>query len=239
MIAARVGWWTRCLRHLFGLTRVVAFYASRSQSDHLSTIHLSLPSPSAPSPTSIRSTARRHRAEMSSRGLNRRGHLSSKVPNVKLRPSSSALPSKVHEAEPRNAMDQELQRRAWEAGDGKSLKVPLVRHRKWESGWVEGSSLIVNRRGRLVGRSALHSEALGKGHNHIHRCRRQGEVISLKTTIRVLADPTQPHLTELARNLGATITPALTKETTHVVANQFGSAKYLVSSYDKWKLDGS
>jgi hypothetical protein len=128
-----------CLRHLFGLTRVVAFYASRSQSDHLSTIHLSLPSPSTPTSTSTRSTARRHRAEMSSRGLNRRGHLSSKVPNVKLRPSSSALPSKVREAEPRNAMDEELQRRAWEAGDGKSSEVSLIRRRNRAPGWMEGT----------------------------------------------------------------------------------------------------
>jgi hypothetical protein len=52
--------------------------------------------------------------------MNRRGHLSSKIPNLKLRPASSALPSKTREADPLNAMDAELKQRAWLVAEGES-----------------------------------------------------------------------------------------------------------------------
>jgi hypothetical protein len=53
--------------------------------------------------------------------MNRRGHLSSKIPNVKLRPASSAQPSKTREADPLNAMDQEMLDRVLAEADGEML----------------------------------------------------------------------------------------------------------------------
>lgn len=50
--------------------------------------------------------------------MNRRGHMSNKIPNVKLRPASSALPTKPREAETLNAMDQEMLKRLADQAEG-------------------------------------------------------------------------------------------------------------------------
>lgn len=50
--------------------------------------------------------------------MNRRGHLSSKVPNVKLRPARGGSTFKRKEPSPMNEDDEEVLRQAWEGAEG-------------------------------------------------------------------------------------------------------------------------
>lgn len=53
--------------------------------------------------------------------FSRRNHMSTKVPNVKIRPAPANVnASKKREASPMNAMDQEMFERAWAGAEGKS-----------------------------------------------------------------------------------------------------------------------
>lgn len=56
--------------------------------------------------------------------MNRRGHLSSKIPNVKIRPAPAPSAStrrrsaRHHEEQEMSAMDAEILRQAWEGAEG-------------------------------------------------------------------------------------------------------------------------
>jgi hypothetical protein len=52
--------------------------------------------------------------------MNRRGHLSSKVPNVKLRPARGGSTLKRKEPSPNNEEDEEILRDAWQGAEGQS-----------------------------------------------------------------------------------------------------------------------
>ncbi|WVF72304.1 hypothetical protein IAT40_007117 [Kwoniella sp. CBS 6097] len=131
--------------------------------------------------------------------MNRRGHLSTKIPQVKLRPalapnvnarpnaaggssSSTRGGGKNREASPLNMMDEEIMRRALaDAEDEESSTAALRRNSRPWKGIVITFTGVENK----------------------------------------------PQLTALAKELGAGVESALTVNVTHVVASGFGSAKYL------------
>ena len=61
--------------------------------------------------------------------MNRRGHLSHKIPNVKLRPAPapSASKGKPREASPLNAMDEQIMQRAWEEAEDEEMSTAALR----------------------------------------------------------------------------------------------------------------
>ncbi|KAK8869919.1 hypothetical protein IAR55_000487 [Kwoniella newhampshirensis] len=117
--------------------------------------------------------------------MNRRGHLSSKIPQVKLRPvpaaSSSSRSGKRREASPMNKMDEEIIRRALADTEDEETSTAALRQnlKPWKA-----------------------------------------------VTITFTGVENKPQLTQLARELGATVESALTVHVTHVVAISYGSPKY-------------
>jgi hypothetical protein len=54
--------------------------------------------------------------------MHRRGHLSTKIANVKLRPAPASTGGRDRKSpSPMNAMDEEMLRRAWEGAEGESV----------------------------------------------------------------------------------------------------------------------